>query len=246
MKVYLITGAQNVQAMFRTSAGVSSDKFMIIMMETLWGSTTEDLAKFVNDKSGRLKVPAPGTEDRPEKERYWAGFHRVLHEYIARTHETNKLAESYQQLFTERLERFPVGEWHMVGIFEFLRKHMVEAAIVSLAGPRILELNPDFVKLLWDFDEIAASLAFGPPRWMNREAWNKRDRFRAACARYLEAAWSDFDWNGPDADADWEPNFGSRYSRELAKWMKEIGLTMETSSGLVASTSIFGYVRPFI
>lgn len=240
MKVYIIAGSRNVQAMFRTSTSVSSDKFMILVMETLWGATKEDLAKFVNDKSGRLKTPAPGTEKTPDDRRYWAGFHHVMHEYLARTQEANTLARSFQRLFGDQLEKYPIGEWATVHVFKFLRKEMAEAAIVSLAGPRILRLNPNFLKEFWDFDEVAASLAWGLPKWMNRAALNKRDRVRAACARYLEAAWAGFDWSGPDADSDWEENFGSRFMRELARWMKESGLSLETSSGIVATAGMFG------
>ncbi len=240
-KVYFVIGAQNVQAMFRTSNSISSDKFMIFIMENLWGSTQEDLAKFANDKSGRLSTPAHGAEKTPEKERYWASFHRLVHNYLARTHEANMLARTYERLFAERLERFPLHSWSTVRILDFLRKDMTESAIVSLVGSRILELSPDLLEVFWDFDEIVASIAWGPPKWLKREAWKRRDRLRARCARYLEAAWADFDWSGPEADADWEPKFGARYSRELAKWMKEIGLSPVTSAGIVAVTSIFAY-----
>jgi hypothetical protein len=229
-----------VQTMFRTSASISSDKFILLVMENLWGATTEDLAKFVDDRSGRLPKPAPGMESIPEGERYWSGLHRVLHNYLARTQETNKLAESYQRQFAERLERYPVGEWATVRIFEFLKHDMAEAAIVSLIGPSLFDLTPNFLQYFWEFDEVAASLIWGLPRWMNREAWNRRDRLRAACAKYLQTALADFDWHGPDADSDWEPVFGSRFSRELAKWMKESQFSSETSAGVVAITGIFG------
>ncbi|KAJ2903942.1 25-hydroxycholesterol 7-alpha-hydroxylase [Zalerion maritima] len=74
---------------------------------------------------------------------------------------------------------YPTGEWLTVRVMEVLRKDMAEAAIVSLAGPRILELNPDLLEILWEFDEIAASLVWGLPRWLSRKAWNRRDRFGA-------------------------------------------------------------------
>ena len=249
MKVYLITGQQNVQVMFRKIDAVSSDKFGLLIMANLWGATKEDLVKFANDKSGRLQVvPEPSFDANgmqsnlksQEQRRYWAGFHQVLRDYLARPNETDKLAESYQRLFTERLDRFTVGEWATISVVSFMRTHMAECAIISLVGPRILELNPGFCQLLWDFDEISLSLVWGLPRWMNRQAWEKRDRYRAACARYLEAAWAGFDPAGAEADSDWEPNFGSRFARELAKWMRESNFSLETSAGIVAITAIAG------
>ncbi|MCJ1389519.1 hypothetical protein MMC18_002376 [Xylographa bjoerkii] len=41
--------------------------------------------------------------------------------------------------------------------------------------------------------------------------------------KYVDAAWANFDWNGPAADADWEPHFGARVCRELVKWLRESG-----------------------
>ena len=239
-KVYFITRAHNVQAMFRTSSSISSDKFILFMIKNLWGATEADVAKFVNDKSGRLAAPAAGAETTPPGGRYWAGFHRIVHGYLARTQEADKIADSFERLLSARLERYPLDGWSTVRICDFLRNDVAEAAVVSLAGSRILELDPDLLRKLWDFDEIAASIAWGPPKWMKRDAWNKRDALRAACAKYLDAAWAGFDWDGQDADADWEPNFGARYSRELARWMKEADFAPQTCAGIVAVSSLFG------
>ncbi|KAH8889265.1 cytochrome P450 [Thozetella sp. PMI_491] len=238
MKVYLLTGAQNVPVMFRMSAAVSSDKFMLLIMQTLWGSTKEDLAKFANDKSGRLKAPAHGTEGIPDEARYWASFHNLFHNYLVRTEEANKLAARYQELFNERLEAFPLGEWTEVRLFQFVRRDMATASIVSLNGPLILEQTPDFLDILWDFDAVALSLAWGLPRFLNRSAFNKRERYRAACGRFLDAAWAAYDPNSPDAEADWEPCFGSRFMRELAKWMKACEFSPDTCCGLVSNVAI--------
>jgi hypothetical protein len=241
MKVYLLTGARNVQVMFRASTSVSSDRFMIMVTESVSGATKDDVAKFENDRTGRLPKPAPGTENTPENQRIWVGFHRIVQDYIGRTAETNLLAQSYQKFFTERLEMQPLGEWTTARVFEFMKKDMATAAITSLAGPRIFELNPDLLDLLWEFDEIAASLVWGLPKWMNRKAYTRRERFHTACGRYLESAWANFDPYGPDADVDWEPNFGARFMRELAKWMKERDFSLRTCAGTIATTGIFGY-----
>ncbi len=165
----------------------------------------------------------------------------MLHTYLARTEETNKLAASYLRFFSERLDRFPLNEPSTVRIYDFLCKDMAESAIASLMGTRIFELNPDLLERLWDFDSIVGTIAWGPPKWIKRGAWRSRERFHATCAKYLKAAWDEFDWNGPDADADWEPIFGARFSRELAKWIKECDFDLETAAGIVSVTSIFGY-----
>ncbi|KAH8682621.1 cytochrome P450 [Xylariales sp. PMI_506] len=239
MKVYLTTGPQNVQAMFRTSPSISSDKFVILMMDTIWGLTKEDVSKFVGDKSGRLKTPAVGTEKTPQDQRYWANMHRTLHDYLAQTDEANKLAATYKRLFAQRLEKYPAGQWSTISIFAFLRTEMAEAAITSLAGPRLLEMNPGFVDLFWHFDEIAGSLAWGIPKWMNREAWDTHARIGAACTQYVETGLAGNDVHGPDSDLDWEPNLGSRVMRGLVEWMRDSDFSPRSMGGTIAALGIF-------
>lgn len=239
--LYLVEGAQHVQALFRTSTSVSSDIFILLIQQHLWGSTKEDLAKFANDKSGRLKTPAPGTEGRPDEERYWAGLHNVIHNYLARSQETNKLADSYQRFFGQRLDQFRVGQEATVLIYDFLCRDMTSAAITAINGERVLAKNPELIKLLWDFDEIAASLVWGLPKWLNAASWKKRDRLRGAFAAHLKSAMDEFDWSRDD-DPDWDPIFGSRFTRELVKWMRETGFAFETIGGAVVIMTVFGYV----
>ncbi|KAK2039828.1 hypothetical protein LZ31DRAFT_587526 [Colletotrichum somersetense] len=178
IKLYLVVGAQNVRAMFKSSAAMSSDAFMIRVVATVWDASPGDVAKFASDKSGRLKVPAPGAEDTPPEARYWAGMHHLMHAHLARMHPTNKLAETYYREYAKHLERFPVGERVTRNVLGFLNNDIAEAAITSLCGTRILEVAPDLV-------------------------WKRSDRFKAALSRYLDAAWDSSDWSGPDADADW-------------------------------------------
>ncbi|KAK0705898.1 hypothetical protein B0T26DRAFT_755470 [Lasiosphaeria miniovina] len=85
---------------------------------------------------------------------------------------------------------------------------MGESAWGSFQGPRSLELDPNMVGALWDFDMVAFSLLYGLPRWMMANAARKN-----------------FDWDGLDAEPDWEEHFGARTSGKLTKYLKEAGFT---------------------
>jgi len=78
VKVYLISGPQNVQALFRKSSSISADKFLLMTMEALMCYTKPDLAKFASDKTGRLAEPTKGTADSHQGVRYWYGFHHQM------------------------------------------------------------------------------------------------------------------------------------------------------------------------
>ncbi|KAK4448778.1 cholesterol 7-alpha-monooxygenase 2 [Podospora aff. communis PSN243] len=239
-KIYMIAGARNVSKIFRATANVGQEIFILKMQKYLYGSAPADYAKFLHDKSGRAAKPAPGTEGTPESKRYWYGMNNLLHGYLARAHDTNVLAGVYQREFNKVLEEFSTTGWSEVLVYGFLQKYMVEAATTTLLGPRILEVNPDFLRVFWDFDGIATSLVWGLPRWMNRAAWKARDRLHAAAARYLYPAVDEFDWKSADATADWEPVFGSRANREVIRWMKEDGFDPQTIAGAVTVLFIFG------
>jgi hypothetical protein len=237
--LYILTGAENVQNMFRVSQGIGSEVFLLRVMKYGQWFTDEDLAKFANDKSGRLKMPARGSAQVPEGERYWAMNHQVYHEYMLQKEPCAKIAESFYEQFHAQLEEEPLGEWVTIRLCEYLKQHMAKAAAIALAGTKLFEVYPDFLDGLWALDEVALQLVWGLPRWLNPKPARVREWFNVMGQQYLESAFSSFDWDSTDADADWEPIFGSRFSREHARWAKDIGLSLRTRGGLFAF-NVFG------
>jgi len=243
MKFYMVKNSRSIQTMFRTSSNISPNRFMYMIFENLMNFNKQDLGKFMNDTTGRLQTPTPGTEKVPGEKRYWFGYHQILHEYLARAHETNLLGVLYQRFLMEQWTRFSTGSWsEPVGIKELLYNDMFTAATKAFVGPRMLELNPGFIGVFWGFVDVAASLVWGLPRWLNRHALDSRRKFHGACAKYLEANFAEFDFNGPDAEADWEPIWGSRANRELCKFFREAGFVLDSQAGALAITNVFGSV----
>jgi len=242
MKTYFVTGTNSVRAIFRSAKEVSSDSFFLIAQARIWDATKEDLAKFKNDKSGRLKVPLPGFENVPDKERYWAGMHEVMHRYLSRPNETHVLAMNYQRYLEERFDtKFPLHKAKQVGVFDFLRDDMGMATTTAFNGKKILDMFPNILDLLWEFEDTAPSLVWGLPKWLNRGPVGNRDRFSHAVQTYLKAARPEMERIRKE-DKDWEPVFGSRYVRELVNWTYETDLAMKTRGGCIMVLTIFAYV----
>ncbi|OQD61338.1 hypothetical protein PENPOL_c017G07004 [Penicillium polonicum] len=237
-KIYMVSGEKNIQAINRPSHSISPDVFFIDVMANVWGAKTEELASFAADKSGRSKNPIAGHEVKPGQVRLWHGQHHVYSEYLQRTDHANALSDKYMELFNQRLTNQPLGEWREVSLSEFFHREMAEAALVALMGSRIVELNPDFWPAMWEFARLAPRLMWGLPRWMSPKPWKIRSEFHGMCRKYLDAGDREFDWNGPDVDAEWEPLYGSRMARELISWSKK-NLSPETTAGMVA-TFVFG------
>ena len=70
---YIVTGTKNVQKVFGSPNTVDGNFLQLILMDKHWGMNKEEIGKFANDKSGRLKTPAPGHEHVPHHHRYWLG-----------------------------------------------------------------------------------------------------------------------------------------------------------------------------
>ncbi|KAK0650000.1 cytochrome P450 [Cercophora newfieldiana] len=243
--LYIIKGAENVATMFKTTttrtSPVGQRRFILRIQKYLWGAVPADYAKFLNDTSGRAKVPLPGTENTPESKRYWRILNDKLHDYFAISSETNALVAVYQRELSKRLEQdFPTTEWTTIMVYAFLQKYMASAATTTLLGPRILTVNPDFHNVLWTFDRFVASLVWGLPKWLTPRAWKTRDRLHAAVHRYLYPAVGEFAWDSDSATADWEPVFGSRVNREVIRWMREDGFAPQTIAGAISILFIFG------
>ena len=234
----MVAGEQNIQAINTPSPTISPDVFFIEVMKNVWGSKQNELEKFKADKSGRRKNPIPGHEVPAGQPRLWAGQHHVYAEYLQRTEHSNHLTEKYYELFSEKLENQPLGEWQDISLSHFFEHDMAEAALVALMGKHIVELNPGFWAAMWEFARLAPQLMWGLPSIINPAPLKIRKEFHDMCRKYVDAAKKNFDWDGPNSNAEWEPHYGSRMARELVSWATE-HLSPETTAGMCA-TFIFG------
>ncbi|KAM3426276.1 hypothetical protein NHJ13734_009550 [Beauveria thailandica] len=237
---YIVRGTKHVQKVFGPPTTVDSNFLQLILMDKHWGMTKEETAKFANDKSGRLQNPLPGHEHTPHHHRFWLGHGHLYAEFLSKRQYTDALAASFYEIFSSNVdEQNPVGEWTTVSLFEMLKRNMAEAAVISVFGSKLIELNPGFIEAYWDFDHIAGTLVWGLPKWTRPGPFRKHERLHEMTQKHMDAAWADFDWNGPDADSDWEPHFGSRLSRETAKWLREGGFSNRAAAGHTLA-SLFG------
>ncbi|RYP60258.1 hypothetical protein DL769_008192 [Monosporascus sp. CRB-8-3] len=236
---YIVAGSKNTQKVFGPPSTVDGNFLQLILMDKHWGLTKEEIGKFANDKSGRLKTPAPGTEDTPRNQRYWRGHDHLYAEYLTHRKYSDSLAASFYRLFSQRLDEQPANQWTTVTLFALLKTTMAEAAVISLFGSTIIEQNPGFIEAYWDFDHIAGTLVWGLPKWMRPGPVRKHERLHRMTRKHIDSAWENFNWGGPEAESDWDPHFGSRLSRETAKWLREGGFSNQAAAGHTLA-SLFG------
>lgn len=214
----------------------------VLLMEAHWALPRSEIQRFEDDKSGKLKVPLPGTENVPQVERHWYNHHQVYAKYLLNTHSSEAMADAFYNFFIESLDYHQsLTTWKTVRVFDTLRHEMATSAIKSMFGTRILDLSPDLLEAYFDFDEVAGKLVYGLPRFIDPKPSRIRNRLLGMTTAYIESAWQHFDVEGPDADSTWDPHFGSRFSREIAKWVRSSRFSDRVASGHAMAT-LFGYV----
>ncbi|KAM7214655.1 cytochrome P450 family protein [Rhypophila decipiens] len=244
---YFLRGTENIQTLFRNTPAINVDALMLMGYECMMGMPPEDLDKFRNDKSGRASVPAPGFEQIPEKERYWAGIFELTHKYLGQVNYANMLAKTYQRFMSDWLVRAYDEQlkdqeaqhngWAEMRLVPFMKDGMARAAMRSLMGERILEIVPDMIDTFWDFDKYMRVILFKPrPKWLFRKVYDTLEGFLAANQRFVEQASKEFDWDSQAArEAEWEPIFGSPFIRELVRWLRQAEFSPRSQGGVMGA-----------
>ncbi|KAK8855242.1 25-hydroxycholesterol 7-alpha-hydroxylase [Apiospora arundinis] len=216
---YMVSGANNIQNLFRSGQGISDDTMLLTAA-----------------KSGRSKIPKSGYENVPYHERYWALHHDIYEKYLTSKEFSDASANKYFEVFSERLDtKFPVGGgWTTLSLSDMFRVDMAHCAITTLMGEKILELNPGFIDKYWALERYLAEFLVGLPKWLNPRPYRVRDEMTVMTLRWARSAWENFDWDGPDADTAWDPHFGSRVMREISRWWTE-HFAFEGQSGFFAT-----------
>ncbi|KAH8651348.1 putative cytochrome P450 [Xylariales sp. PMI_506] len=223
MSVYLISGVSNIQTLFGRGNKVGSeDIFIQKVLPRLYKMPPHHVARFANDKSGRGKNPASGYEQVPTEDRYWHQYEHVHTEYLFRTQHMKPVIEVFEKDLSDTLGRFPLGKSSTFSVIEFCKTEITEVSMRTLLGPKIFKLNPGFLEAFWDFDDNVFMYTLGFPKWLYSRPAKVYDTYLSMIQKYVNSAFEKFDWSDPDnRETPWEPHFGARVCREIAKWLKD-------------------------
>lgn len=222
--VYLVTGPRGIKSMFSRDmihTVTNQDQMTQFALPTLYRMTKAEVQRWKDDKSGVAKTPITGTESTPTRQRLWFMYEHIYAEFLGEARYLKPIAEGFDRNLKAVLGSYPAKEWTTISVQEFCRSKVVEVSINALFGPDLIRLTPDLIDRFWEFDKNVFKLVMGLPRWLNAGPYRAHDRFVDAIKTWLDTASNGFDWNGPEAEADWEPRFGGRATRELVRWMRE-------------------------
>jgi len=216
---------------------------MLTILENVAGYTSTDMKKLARDKSGINKAPNPNTQPINPEDRIWHAKHNVHNEYLGSPRHVAALAASFEHHFSTGLEAYRKGSWAEVSILKFMREAIASAAVCSIVGRSIVDMNPGFIDKLWEYDSYAESLAFGLPSVLNKRGLQVRKDFREMCLKWYRESSRETDWDviEPDDEGSSSDELGSRFSKELARWGKSFDFSDESMAGVYAFLFL-GYV----
>ncbi|KAH0545200.1 hypothetical protein FGG08_000654 [Glutinoglossum americanum] len=228
LHVYLLTGTRNVQKFFRSSRSFNFENLVILVTQKILGLPRADAEKLSEDNSGRGATPFGEVGQRG---RIWQKIVDISH---ANLHNKESLCNFSDRWISEFLTNIEaIGprsreEWIEVPIYEFVRRPMLFASVVTIMGPRFLEECKTVEEDLWAFDRAFVTLLVGAPRFLCRQGWDARNRLLAAISRWLARAWDEFDWQDEKAKSlEWEENFGHKIVRERELALAAYGLSLD-------------------
>ncbi|KAH7324302.1 cytochrome P450 [Stachybotrys elegans] len=230
-RVYVVTGLKNYQAIFSSRELTYNGIMLQIGFPKLYRMSDDEIQRFANDKTG-LK----GSADlMPGNERYWASKYHVLYDYLSRHSQLQPVVEEFARQFSLVMESFPEGQWTTLSVNELTKRDFTKCAITTLFGPRLFALNKDFLDIFWTYDDHASKLVWGFPEWVYPAPYKASDRYLAAFEKYIADGMENFDWQASGAEANWEPHFGARITRELVKWLSDAKFRPKTVAGALGT-----------
>lgn len=243
MYVYLISGASNIQTIFRNSRALSSDFLVLEVYRKVINVPKADLKIFQNDNSGPAKDAFPGTEI-PEEQRIW----RHIHHAQAVNLQSKEGLEAIVRVFTREFltvlkeDELEIGEWKELGMYHWFRTKMSTASTVALIGRRIFEHNPQTIEDFWEYFAGFMSLFLGLPDFMNAKIVAARERSMDGFVELLKSVEGEGKYEGiMRSEEEWDEDLGSMFNRAGDKAMRECGVTLEGRGRLMAG-SLIGYV----
>ena len=174
--------------------------------------------------------PESKSTSRPEENIEYL-IHRAVNTSFSGAH-LEALTARFQDYLVKQIEdsASEIGsDWTVFpDLTSFVEKHVFEAAIRSTFGTYIFSLNPTLTEDFWDFNRSVGVLFMGLPQWINPAAHRRREKMLKNLERWQKYAREHCDIASL-GDVEWEPYYGTKFSRERQNFLTKRGILDETA-----------------
>lgn len=216
----MISGFDAINAVWKAKS-LDSKPGVCISMERFFGASKAALQFYDADDSGIGPQPHPNSSVEEA--------HRI--HYI--THKAAKgfmtgpglriLTNRFQALLKSQISKSGIDEnWtELPDFFSFFRDMISNAAITAMCGPSLLELNPNLIQDLWEFDRYLPYLFKGYPSWLAPNAWKSRKRCLESLKTWQTFAKNNFNDSCIEADGH-DRYFGAPLMRARQQYFSQM------------------------
>jgi hypothetical protein len=221
----VIAGPANVQAVWRHRKEISAEHGFIQVLQRVLGVPTADGITLEAERSVQGLMSSWRATRKTAGKGVWQQVHRMMAEQLTNMKAANVLTGIFVQEWGKQLASLPC-DGTPVSIIDLFKDQCFKASAITLSGGKLLELDPDFGKEFWFFDEYFNVFLFGLPKVFAKDVYEARERILSTTERWLEDAERNIDWENVESENPyWEPNFGHRVPREMFKLLRRGGIS---------------------
>ncbi|KAJ8126907.1 hypothetical protein O1611_g6730 [Lasiodiplodia mahajangana] len=215
---YVVSGADNVKALFKASWACTSIPFVKFALGHAFGLPAKALSLFDKDDSGGSYVPHP---DSTVEARNRIDYR--IHESLVRFLEGKGLLPFWNRFTDNITQRFHAiydragSDWdHHTDLMQLVADEATVSIINALCGPYLLALSPDFLQSFWNFDRNLQTYLRGIPWFLAPQAYADRKKVLDAVKTWQQHARDHFTDSAVGGDGD-DPFWGCSFFRERHK-----------------------------
>lgn len=255
----LVANPEHIQTLYGTkvSKQLGSKPASIFARKHLLAAPRSVMPFYEADDSGMGPFPRKGSRTQRQEDRVHFHQAHVTQKFLSGQH-LPALADRYLQTLARNLDHAapqdgqvasddqsdPAGWRDHPDLYGFLQEHVSRAAIETLMGSQILELNPTLVADFWDFDRNVPLFVRCLPRFVIPAAYRSRDRLLAGIKKWHAHAHQHADCTRGLAaqDPEWEPHFGSK----LVRARQEYSLKMDPMTADARASEDLGLMFAYV
>lgn len=217
---FFVSGPEYVLRLFRSSRELYTVPASKIILERVFGTPPEAGNIMINDNTGTLAHPLPGSILLPPDQRYHHIIHQGLHDHLSGLR-LAELATRFLMNLNADLDKLDVGseEWlEIPDLYSFIQNAVFNASTLALCGSHIFEITPTLTEDFWNFDSQVGGPLKGIPRFLVPDSYAIRDKLVKSIMKWHRSAEQHINRNDEELDKkSWEPYYGSKFVRERAR-----------------------------
>lgn len=225
---YVLSGPEWVAAYFRESRDLCTTARGLTTLENAFGCPNH-LVDLFRPQITPSK-PETKSKSRPEEDIEYL-MHRAINTALSGA-PLDSLTAHFQEHLVKQIEdsASEIGaDWiAFPDLTSFLGRHVFEAATRSMFGTYLFSLNPTLAEDFWNHNRFIGALFMGLPRWLNPVAYRAREKMLKNFVRWQKYAREHCDI-ADLGDVEWEPYYGSKYTRERQNFLTTRGIINETA-----------------